>query len=118
LLVKKSDKSDAMINELSTMIAPRRNATELGGPDAAKLAIIEAKKSDALGLRIFVKKPVFIAASGLISVCADSAWIAVIARALRSVFMPRYARYAAPKNLMILNRALPDSRRTEKPMIE
>lgn len=62
-----------MSKELSGMAIHRKRTTQRGKPDDTTEAKMLAKKSDAVGLKMFVRKPVFPAAKGEMSFCCTSA---------------------------------------------
>ena len=63
---------------------------------------ILAKKSEAFGLRMLVKKPIFAAWNGEISLCSSEKSAFCVSTLIKNVLIPRYAKYPTPKNLMIL----------------
>ncbi len=56
-----------MMKELSGIATHKNITTQNGEPDAITVANMLAKKSDAFGLRMFVKKPILAALKGEIS---------------------------------------------------
>jgi hypothetical protein len=59
--VKKTERMEAMITEFKGIAIHKNTTTQKGEPDAITVVNILAKKSDALGLKIFVKKPILAA---------------------------------------------------------
>jgi len=84
---------EAMIKELSGIAIHKNITTQNGEPDAITVANMLAKKSDALGLRMFAKKPIFAVWKGEKSLCAPEHGAPFCVSALiRKVLIPRYAR--------------------------
>lgn len=59
--VKNIESNVAIANELSGIATHKKTTTQNGEPNAITVAKILAKKSDAFGLNIFIRNPVFAA---------------------------------------------------------
>lgn len=67
----------------------RKAITQNGEPEESTVAKILAKKSDAFGLRMFVKKPILTALSVEMSLCSSGVSAFCVSIFINNVFIPR-----------------------------
>lgn len=81
-----------MMKELSGIAIHKKTTSQNGEPAENTVAKILAKKSDALGLRIFVSKPIFTVLKAEISLCLWGTPTFCVSTSIARVFRPRYAK--------------------------